>query len=73
LETYDAACSPGRRVGICNGTLKQETSIARFILEDCPAVEIAMLDWIDGWYNSNRRHTTLGGCSPIEFEAKMAA
>jgi len=53
--------------------LKQETSIARFILEDCPAVEIAMLDWIDGWYNSNRRHTTLGGCSPIEFEAKMAA
>ncbi len=55
------------------GTLKQETGIARFILEDCPAVEMAMLDWIDGWYNTNRRHTTLGGCSPSEFEAKMAA
>ncbi|MBL0320585.1 MAG: IS3 family transposase [Alphaproteobacteria bacterium] len=55
------------------GTMKQETGIAKFILDDCSAVEIAMLDWIDGWYNQTRRHTTLDGCSPIEFELKMAA
>jgi putative transposase len=55
------------------GTLKQETGIARFILEDCPAIEVAMVELIDGWYNSIRRHSSLDGCRPIEFEAKMAA
>jgi transposase InsO family protein len=55
------------------GTMKQETGIAKFILDDCGAVEIAMLDWIDGWYNQTRRHTSLDGCSPIEFELNQAA
>lgn len=53
--------------------MKQETGIAKFILDDCGAVEIAMLDWIDGWYNQTRRHTSLDGCSPIEFELNQAA
>ena len=33
----------------------------------------AMLDWIYDRYNQTQRHTTLDGCSPIEFELKMAA
>jgi len=55
------------------GTMKQETGVARFILDDCQTVDMAMLDWIDQWYNLARRHTTLGGCCPAEFEARIAA
>lgn len=27
-----------------------------------------LIDYIEGWYNTNRRHTSLGGISPIRFE-----
>lgn len=55
------------------GTLKQETGIAKWILEDGEAVGIALSDWIDSWYNPLRRHTSLGGCSPAEYEINQAA
>jgi len=29
----------------------------------------AMFDWIEGWYNPRRRHSSLGYLSPAEFEA----
>jgi len=29
----------------------------------------AMFEWIEGWYNPRRRHTSLGDLSPAEFEA----
>jgi putative transposase len=54
-------------------TMKRETGISRWILDDCQAVELAMVDWIETWYNPIRRHTKLGGYSPAEFELKKAA
>lgn len=29
----------------------------------------AIFDWIEGWYNTRRRHSTLGYLSPAEYEA----
>jgi putative transposase len=33
----------------------------------------AVFDWIEGFYNTNRRHSTLGYLAPDEFEQKFAA
>ena len=32
-------------------TMKRETRISRLILDDCQAVELALVDWIETWYN----------------------
>lgn len=29
----------------------------------------AIFEWIEGWYNPRRRHTSIGDLSPVEFEA----
>ncbi len=34
---------------------------------------IAILDFIEGFYNPSRRHSSLGYLSPIEFERAHAA
>ncbi len=54
-------------------TMKKETGIAKWVLEDAQAVQIAMIDWIENWYNLTRRHSSLDGCSPVQFELRMAA
>jgi transposase InsO family protein len=28
--------------------------------------------WIEGWYNRERMHSTLGYLSPVEFELQIA-
>jgi putative transposase len=28
----------------------------------------AIFEWIEGWYNRQRLHSTLGYCSPLEYE-----
>jgi len=33
----------------------------------------AVIEWIEGWYNRSRMHSTLGYLSPVEFEAQLAA
>ncbi len=33
----------------------------------------AIFDWIEGWYNPRRRHSSLGYLSPAEFEAFYTA
>ena len=33
----------------------------------------AVSDFIVGWYNPRRRHSTLGYCSPIEYEFRLRA
>jgi len=32
----------------------------------------AVVEWIEGWYNRERMHSTLGDISPVEFEAQIA-
>uniref|UniRef100_E6Q0T5 Transposase n=1 Tax=mine drainage metagenome TaxID=410659 RepID=E6Q0T5_9ZZZZ len=34
--------------------------------------ELAIFDFIEGWYNPRRRHTALGNISPMEFERRKA-
>ncbi len=33
---------------------------------------MAVFEWIEGWYNSHRRHSSIGYLSPIEFERRHA-
>ena len=32
---------------------------------------MAVFDWIEGWYNPHRRHSSLGYLSPINYERKL--
>jgi putative transposase len=34
---------------------------------------MAIFDFIEGWYNPHRRHSSLDYTSPIEYERKNAA
>jgi putative transposase len=52
-------------------TLKLEL----FLDERLPTFEGArakLFEWIEVFYNRKRRHTTLGGVSPLEFERRLA-
>ena len=31
---------------------------------------LAMFQWIEGWYNPHRRHSSLGRISPVNFERR---
>ena len=33
----------------------------------------AIFEWIEGWYNPRRRHTSTGDLSPVEYERRPAA
>jgi transposase InsO family protein len=55
------------------GTLKHETGIDKWSLENLGEVEAALFDWIEIWYNNKRLHSTLDYCSPVEFEIMAAA
>ena len=37
-----------------------------------PQARTAIFEYIEGWYNPRRRHSTLGYLSPIEFERQHA-
>ena len=53
-------------------TIKVE-SLNRYKFENANEVFLAIFDYIDGWYNTLRIHSSLGGKSPREMEKILAA
>lgn len=51
------------------GTLKQEM-LYRRELEPRAAVQTAIFEYLEAYYNPKRRHSTLGFLSPVEFEER---
>ena len=35
--------------------------------------KLAVFEWIEGWYNPHRRHSSLGRISPVNFERRHLA
>ncbi len=52
-------------------TIKVE-SLYRYKFENAAEVYSAIFDYIDGWYNTQRIHSTLGGKSPREMSIILA-
>ncbi|MCC6642698.1 MAG: transposase [Deltaproteobacteria bacterium] len=46
--------------------------LARERFETPVAAEPEVFAWIEGWYNSQRRHSSIGYVSPNEFERRHA-
>ena len=55
------------------GTLEQELVLQAAVWDDEAAVRAAVGDYIHGFYNQHRRHSTLGQLSPVQFEAAHRA
>ena len=36
--------------------------------DDTDRAQLSITEWIDGFYNAQRRHTALGNMSPIKYE-----
>ena len=52
-------------------TLKNEL-IYRHVWTTRRHAELAIFEFIAGWYNQHRRHSTLGYCSPAEVERRTS-
>jgi putative transposase len=74
-----------RRISICVGdaydnamaesffaTLERELLNRRRFKTQCEA-RMAVFEWIGGWYNPHRRHSSLGRISPINLERRQLA
>jgi transposase InsO family protein len=33
----------------------------------------AIFEWIEGWYNPRRRHTSIGNLCPVDYERRLTA
>jgi putative transposase len=53
-------------------TFKKETGVGKSWLKNSGEVEAMSFEWIETWYNRQRRHTFLDYYSPAEYEAKWA-
>jgi transposase InsO family protein len=51
------------------GSMK--TELGDPIWESKMIARAAIFDYMETWYNSRRRHSTLGYLSPIQFESKL--
>jgi transposase InsO family protein len=71
-------CSMSRR-GNCSDSALMERffSTVKFELgehfESCGEAKIQVFDYIEGFHNQRRRHSTLGQISPAAFERRTAA
>ena len=46
--------------------------IDRFTFRTHDEARVAIIDFIEGFYNTRRRHSALGYCSPVQFERRQA-
>jgi putative transposase len=53
-----------------NATLECEL-LERNRFKNPREASLAVFDWIEGFYNPQRRHTSIGNISPAEFERRM--
>ena len=75
LKRHDLTCSMSRR-GNCYDNAVMESFFAtvkaelgeRF--ESARAAKVALFDYIEVFYNQQRRHSTLGNVSPAEYERR---
>ena len=65
-DCYDNAASEA-----FHATIKKER-IYRQSWPTRPEARAAVFEYIEGWYNPRRRHSTLGYLSPVEFERHHA-
>ena len=50
-------------------TMQRELLDQRVRWESRHQLALAVFEWIEGWYNPRRRHTSVGRVSPIDYEA----
>ena len=53
-------------------SLKTEM-IGDYVFEDLSEAKTAIFEWIEGFYNTRRLHSSLGYLSPVCFESKVVA
>jgi putative transposase len=51
----------------CFATLERELLNRRRFRSQAEA-ELAVFEWIEGWYNAHRSHSSLGYQSPVNYE-----
>ena len=75
LETHGITCSMSRR-GNCYDNAVMESFFATVKTEEaehfesCGEAKMALFDFIEVFYNQQRRHSTLGQISPAAFERR---
>jgi putative transposase len=55
-----------------NATLECEL-LDRHRFKNPREAQLAIFDFIEGWYNPHRRHTAIGNISPVEYERRSQA
>ncbi len=55
------------------GSMKKEIHLKNSALRNVNEMKLEIFDYIESWYNPQRRHTTLNYLSPVEYEQNLAA
>lgn len=62
------ACADNAVIESFFGTLKHQCPALRVLPPTKEAAALAVIDWIETWYNRRRMHSTLGYRTPMEYE-----